>query len=90
MPADHRERAFEAAIEHYLVNHASFKRGDASQFEREEIASNIDLTNLRIDAIAKKVNLALRLLCRLRSALITAAVTGQIDVRTYKGGLPCE
>lgn len=35
MPVDHRERAFEAAIEHHLISNASYSLGDPKAFDRE-------------------------------------------------------
>ena len=35
MPADHREIAFEAAIEESLLTHGGFLRGDPEAFDRE-------------------------------------------------------
>ena len=35
MPVDHRERAFEAAIEHHLLTASSYAKGDPAAFDRE-------------------------------------------------------
>jgi type I restriction enzyme R subunit len=35
MPVDHRERAFEAAIEHYLLTSAGYAKGDPGSFDRD-------------------------------------------------------
>jgi type I restriction enzyme, R subunit len=35
MPVDHRERAFEAAIEHHLLTAAGYQKGDPATFDRE-------------------------------------------------------
>jgi type I restriction enzyme R subunit len=35
MPVDHRERAFEAAIEHHLLSAADYAKGDPDTFDRE-------------------------------------------------------
>jgi len=35
MPVDHKERAFEAAIEHYLLKEAGYTLADPSNFDRE-------------------------------------------------------
>ncbi len=36
MPVDHREVAFETAIEDYLVSHGGYIRGHASSFDAEK------------------------------------------------------
>jgi len=43
MPVDHRERAFEAAIEHYLLNSAGHMAGDPVTFDRERALFPADL-----------------------------------------------
>jgi len=35
MPVDHRERAFEAAIEHHLLTASGYAKGDPAKFDRE-------------------------------------------------------
>ena len=35
MPVDHREIAFEDAIEHHLLNFASYAKADPANFDRE-------------------------------------------------------
>lgn len=49
--------------------------------EQEAIAAFLDLETARIDALVAKVQDAIARLEELRSALISAAVTGKIDVR---------
>lgn len=49
--------------------------------EQELIAEHIDGSCAKIDVLAGKVNVAIERLQEYRSALITAAVTGKIDVR---------
>jgi type I restriction enzyme S subunit len=49
--------------------------------EQDEIVSGIDRETARIDALVAKVRTAIDRLKELRSALISAAVTGKIDVR---------
>jgi len=34
MPVDHREIAFEDAIEHHLLNAAGYTKGDPANFDR--------------------------------------------------------
>ena len=51
--------------------------------EQKAIVGFIDRETARIDALIEKVQLSIDLLKKRRSALITAAVTGQIDVRQY-------
>ena len=57
--------------------------------EREAIATFLDRKTARIDALVGKTRRSIDLLKERRSALITAAVTGKIDVRNHadmKGG----
>lgn len=49
--------------------------------EQLEIASYLDIETTRLDTLITKTELSLALLKERRSALITAAVTGQIDLR---------
>jgi type I restriction enzyme S subunit len=49
--------------------------------EQRRIASVLDRETARIDLLIEKVQLSIDLLKKRRSALITAAVTGQIDLR---------
>ncbi|MHB1511602.1 restriction endonuclease subunit S domain-containing protein [Acidiferrobacter sp.] len=51
--------------------------------ERENLADQIDRETTRIDTLISKVQRSIDLLKERRSALITAAVTGQIDVRDH-------
>lgn len=57
--------------------------------EQTEIADYLQAETTRIDKVATKTSSSIELLKEYRSALITAAVTGQIDVATYaKSGTP--
>ena len=62
-----------------------------SLVEQDEIMSKIDCETGRIDALVEKTGKSIELLKERRSALITAAVTGKIDVRHHvshpSGGL---
>jgi Restriction endonuclease S subunits len=49
----------------------------------EEILTHIDRETTRIDELVEKTKRSINLLKERRSALITAAVTGKIDVREY-------
>ncbi|MCL7461444.1 restriction endonuclease subunit S [Pseudomonas sp. NW5] len=49
--------------------------------EQEQIASHIDCKTSRLDELVRKTERSIALLKERRSALITAAVTGQIDLR---------
>jgi len=49
--------------------------------EQQKIASAIEARLPRVDTVIEKVNASITLLKERRSALITAAVTGQIDLR---------
>lgn len=61
------EYAFETAIEHHLTTASGYEKGD-----RE---------TARIDTLIGKVRKSINLLREYRTALISAAVTGEIDVR---------
>ena len=49
--------------------------------EQREIASYLDSETTKIDALVAKMHEAIEHLKELRAALISAAVTGRIDVR---------
>jgi type I restriction enzyme S subunit len=49
--------------------------------EQQQIVDRLSASTEKIDTLTNKVDTSLRLLLEHRSALITAAVTGQIDVR---------
>jgi len=49
--------------------------------EQDAICDYIDQTNTRVERLIDRVELALHRLRELRTALISAAVTGKIDVR---------
>ena len=49
--------------------------------EQRDIASYLDRETAKIDALVAKVQEAIERLKELRTALISAAVTGKIDVR---------
>ncbi len=53
--------------------------------EQSEIATTLDRETVRFDAICSRVRVAVTKLVEYRSALITAAVTGKIDVRKVGG-----
>ena len=52
--------------------------------EQQSIKKHLDTELLHIDKLRSRVNNAIKLAKEHRSALITAAVTGQIDVSTYR------
>lgn len=52
--------------------------------EQAAIAAYLDLETAKLDTLVGKVELAVEQLQEYRTALITAAVTGKIDVRTAK------
>jgi type I restriction enzyme S subunit len=56
--------------------------------EQEEIYLYVTRIRKNINSLISRVSEAILKLRSLRSSLITAAVTGQIDVRTYKRGTP--
>jgi len=53
--------------------------------EQSAIATFLDRETGRIDALVEKTEKSIELLKERRSALITAAVTGKIDVRSMGG-----
>ncbi len=53
--------------------------------EQQEIADYLDRETGKIDALVAKVREAIERLKELRAALISAAVTGKIDVRGAAG-----
>ena len=57
--------------------------------EQNEIARKVDEELARLRSLAEAIDASIDRLKEYRSALITAAVTGQIDVSTYaKSGTP--
>ncbi|HSH26589.1 MAG TPA: hypothetical protein VK972_02290, partial [Wenzhouxiangella sp.] len=52
--------------------------------ESAQIATFLDQETARIDALVKEAESAIKLLQERRSALISAAVTGKIDVRGWQ------
>ena len=71
-----------AAQEQFNVAHAvEFVVPLAPQTEQREIAVFLDRETAKIDALVAKVREAIDHLKELRTALISAAVTGKIDVR---------
>ena len=60
-----------------------------SMGEQREINARIEATRERVMLLGEKINASIDRLKEYRSALISAAVTGQIDVDTYaKSGTP--
>lgn len=57
--------------------------------EQESICNALDDAKQRLDAVVDRTNQAIQRLKEHRSALITAAVTGQIDVRNHRREAPC-
>lgn len=53
--------------------------------EQRDIAGHLDRETAKIDALVAKVREAIDRLKELRTALISAAVTGKIDVRETSG-----
>jgi type I restriction enzyme S subunit len=71
-----------AAQEQFNVSHAvNFLVGVPRVPEQQHIAAFLDQETARIDALVAKVRDAIDRLKELRTALISAAVTGKIDVR---------
>ena len=59
-----------------------------SDAEQAEIMGHIEAASARIDALSNEADAAIRLLNERRAALISAAVTGKIDVRASAKVLP--
>ena len=71
-----------AAQEQFNISHAiNFFIATPPLDEQAVIADFLDSETAKIDALHSEAKLAIDLLNERRSALITAAVTGQIDVR---------
>jgi type I restriction enzyme, S subunit len=71
-----------AAQEQFNVSHAvDFVLALPPPREQEHISAVLDRQTARIDALAAKVREAVERLKELRTAFISAAVTGKIDVR---------
>ena len=49
--------------------------------EQRAIADFLDRETVRLDTLVTKIETAIERLCEYRAALITAAITGKIDVR---------
>ena len=71
-----------AAQEQFNISHAvDFLIPKPSRQEQRAIADALNLETVRLDALITKTERSIELLKERRSALITAAVTGQIDLR---------
>lgn len=71
-----------AAQEQFNISHAvDFLIPVPPLDEQAQIASGLNQEGRRVDALLSKTELSIKLLKERRSALITAAVTGQIDLR---------
>lgn len=71
-----------AAQEQFNISHAvDFLIPVPPLEEQAQIASLLNLEGMRVDALLSKTERSIALLKERRSALITAAVTGQIDLR---------
>lgn len=57
--------------------------------EQKAISTHINYTTCRIDALIEKSNSSIELMRERRSALISAAVTGKIDVRNWQPETTC-
>lgn len=71
-----------AAQEQFNISHAKeFFVATPSRLEQEQIARYLRMTKAELEELAKQAQLSITLLQERRSALISAAVTGKIDVR---------
>lgn len=71
-PAQHTEAVFEAAIEQSLLTRGGYEEL-VLKMSHHEIS--------QIGLLIEKINKSIELLCEYRTALISSAVTGKIDVR---------
>lgn len=58
--------------------------------EQQAIADYLDRETAKLDALVAKIEIAIERLREYRSALITAAVTGKVDVRSARRPAPAE
>jgi type I restriction enzyme, S subunit len=58
--------------------------------EQQAIVALLDSQSTRLGALVRRVEDAIQSLREYRSCLISAAVTGQIDVRSYRPEAPCQ
>ncbi len=72
MPIEYGEIAFESAIEHSLIATGGYEKGDPE---------SINLKNVGIYSLIDKIRQSIDRLREYCTALISAAVTGKIDVR---------
>ena len=71
-----------AAQEQFNVSHAvNFLVAVPPSLEQERIGAHLDRETVRIDTLVAKICDAIDRLKELRTALISAAVTGKIDIR---------
>ena len=71
-----------AAQEQFNISHAvNFWTPTPPRAEQDDIAEFLDRETSKFDALAAEAQRAIDLLQERRTALISAAVTGQIDVR---------
>ena len=68
----------------HVTNRGSFPRPLTPEEEQEAIASYLDIKVGQIDSAIEKMEQALENLKSYKSALITEAVTGKIDLRDWK------
>lgn len=68
----HMERRFESGTEDCFVTSCGYMRDDRDTLKNE---------TLQIDALIEKIRKSIDLLREYRTVLISAAVTGKIDVR---------
>jgi type I restriction enzyme S subunit len=61
-----------------------------SSVEAEQIANYLDDQTSKIDALIQKAESAISLIQERRTALISAAVTGKIDVRNWQAPVTSE
>ena len=71
------------SIEHELLGNTPFSVPPSP--EQEKISVFLDLESERINRLLEQVQIVLDFLKEYRAALISAAVTGKIDIRDLSG-----
>lgn len=73
-----------AAQEQFNIAHAvNFWTPTPARLEQDEIADFLNVETAKFDTLTAEAQRAIDLLQERRTALISAAVTGQIDVRKF-------
>lgn len=97
MPSETAKNAFETYVEEILLTKGGWKSGTKAEWDKDRalfpsrmlaeqtaIATYLDEETAKLEALAAKVGEAMERLQEYRTVLITAAVTGKIDVQAIK------